>query len=202
MSLDYRLPDNNKSWYVVHCKTMKELYVSLKLNKLGITTFVPMLKEHLHRKSWYTPFFPGYIFIYVNIDNILISSINSYTEVLKILNFGNGPLTIDACIIEAIAKYLDVLNNTGEISYDFRPNELLRIKNGPLQDLEALFIGPNASGKRVRVFLDFLGGLREMQLDVDSLERIPQGSSLKPVSDKKRERYTRGKGRKIRDQCL
>jgi hypothetical protein len=47
--------------------------------------------------------------------------------------------------------------------------------------------------ERVRVLLDFLGGLRETNLSVDDLER-----STTPPPPARQERRTRGRGRPIR----
>jgi hypothetical protein len=58
--------------------------------------------------------------------------------------------------------------------------------------LEAVFLGPMRASERVRVLIEFLGQLREAELDVSALEKS------QPDARGKRQRRTRGRGRPIR----
>jgi hypothetical protein len=84
------------------------------------------------------------------------------------------------------------LNAGGYLAaHDFRPGDTLRLKRGPFQGLEAVFVGPAAPRERVRVLIEFLGGLRTMEVEAAQLERGATAASRPP-------RRTRGKGRAIR----
>jgi hypothetical protein len=83
----------------------------------------------------------------------------------------------------------------------FRSGDAVRVKHGgPLQDLEMIFVGPMTGSRRVCVLLNFLGRLKQVHLDGETLEKVPSrtatdNTAISAYSYKKR--YTRGKGRKI-----
>jgi hypothetical protein len=58
--------------------------------------------------------------------------------------------------------------------------------------MEAIFMGPMEPSERVRVLIDFLGCLRETEVDLVTLEHANSGPTHKL------ERRTRGKGRFIK----
>jgi transcription antitermination factor NusG len=102
-------------------------------------------------------------------------------------------------VIEAISEQLDKLNMLSHQSHhNFCSGDLVRVKQGPLQDLEMVFIGPTTPSKRVHVLLHFLGRLKEVQVDVETLEKMPGESDIQRELNIQPERYTRGKGRKIK----
>jgi transcriptional antiterminator RfaH len=193
MDWKIELSSSSDPWYVVHCKAKMESYAALRLNDLGIVTFLPELKTAQPGKLQSLPLFPGYVFIQANLQAVSLSQISCCPGVLRLLDFGDGPVPVDNAIIQSI---LHKINNPPRYN-DLKPDDLLRIKYGPLRDLEAIFIGPTTPSKRVRVLLHFLGGLKEAMLDRDALEKIPDPPRSKQEKFVKRERYTRGKGRKI-----
>jgi len=65
--------------------------------------------------------------------------------------------------------------------------------DGPFQGLETVFAGPTTPSKRVQVLLNFLGRLTKVEVEVSALEKRAESVRLKRI------RYTRGKGRKIRN---
>src|SRR5581483_11833056 len=188
--------ENNK-WYVVQCKTGREKYLDLMLKTLGIVTYLPLVKKYKHRAPVYVSLFPGYIFINVDFKIMSLSSINYFPSVVRILSIGNDPLVLEDEIVEAIAQELERLNNQPGNSHGFQPNDILRIRNGPLRGMEVIFIGPTTPSRRVRVFLEFLGGPKETLVNVDALEGTAVEVGGDKKKDGKRQRYTRGKGRRI-----
>jgi hypothetical protein len=79
-------------------------------------------------------------------------------------------------------------------SHHFRPGERVLITDGPLQGLEAVFQGPMRPSERVRVLIEFLGRLAEVEVPLESVERVPIGTRGHPP------RRTRGQGRVIRSR--
>lgn len=67
----------------------------------------------------------------------------------------------------------------------------MRVTQGPLQGLEAIFQGPMKPTQRVQVLLEFLGQQQKVNVDVEDLERSAAPSV-------KRERRIRGKRRRIK----
>ena len=76
----------------------------------------------------------------------------------------------------------------------FKPGDVVRIKDGPFEDLLAVFEGPTTPAVRVQVLLSTLNRAMRVRLDADNLEKAP-AHAVKAAE--KRRRRTRGRGRPI-----
>ncbi len=100
-------------------------------------------------------------------------AINSLPGVVKLVSFGGIPKSLPAREIEALRQHLNDLNAQGGLpTHSFRPGDQIRLRDGPLEGLEAVFLGPMTPSQRVRVLLDFLGTQREAEVAIDSIERV------------------------------
>lgn len=193
------VPDE-ESWYLIHCKPRRESYAADYLRSvLQLSVFLPESSVRSQREIRRVPFFPGYIFLHVNLHEVALSQINTCPGVRRLVEFGGSPNPVPQYIIEAIQGQLAYLNGLiPQPSHGLRPGDHVRVKQGPLQDLNMIFIGPTTPSKRVHVLLEMLGRLKETQVDVALLEKISELPSSPPPLRPKGERYTRGKGRRIK----
>jgi transcription antitermination factor NusG len=181
-------------WYVVHCKRLNERQAATALEKrLGLATYLPEIQRRRRGQVRCSPFFPSYLFVWADLREVIMSHINAMPGVLRLISFGDLPQPVPISVVEEIRQRVDELNaHGGLIPHNFRPGDALRLKEGPLQGLDVVFVGSARPSDRVRVLLEFLGRLSEVKVTVDLLERVSAGSTLKP------ERRTRGKGRRTR----
>lgn len=179
-------------WYVAHCKHHKEGQAAAALNeRLGLPVYLPEVSRSMRGQIQRTPFFPGYLFVRADLRVVALSQINALPGVLRLIAFGDLPQPVPVAAVEEIRRRVGELNAAGgEVMHDFRPGDTILLKRGPFQGLEAIFLGPTAPRERVRVLIEFLGGLRTMEVRADQLER-GQAAPHPP-------RRTRGKGRTIR----
>jgi transcriptional antiterminator RfaH len=193
----FNQPDGNSSWYIIHCQSKKELYAANALrSNLSISVYVPKYRLYVHGYSRLVPFFPGYIFAQADLQKVSLSQINTSPGVLRLVAFGGDPQPVPPYVIEEIVerlKQMEMLNQQ-----PFRPGDSVRIKcNGPLQGLEMVFVEPMTPSGRVSVLLSLLGRLGKV--DVEALEKFPSSTTSERnviTTYPRRERYTRGKGRK------
>ncbi len=190
--------DTMGQWYVVHCKPFKEEQVAATLeHPMGLMVYLPEVRRRFRGQLQRAPIFPRYLFVRANLQEVRLSSLNAAPGVLRLVMFGEMPQPVPVAVIEALRERVDRINDRGGLlDHQFRPGEMVRLTDGPLQGLEAIFIGPMKPSERVRVLIDFLGQLREAEVDVDLVER--SGSAL-PL---RCERRTRGRGRRIKKQQL
>ena len=183
-------------WYVVQCKPNKEGHAVRALRVLlGLTVFLPEKKIRSRGEVRYVPLFPGYFFVQVDLQKVPRGSINSSPGVLRLVEFGDVPQAVPPCVMETIFDKVNQYNNIGHLPpHGMQPGDLVRVKNGPLQELQMIFVGPHTASQRVRVLFEFLGRLKEVQIEGDRLEKITTPQTP-PASDRKR--YTRGKGRRV-----
>lgn len=183
-------------WYVVHCKSAKEQYVANILrHHLGLTTYLPEVALYWRKEIQHVPFFSGYVFLQANLQKLGTNSINSCPGVLRLLDFGDGPVEVPQILIETIQEEI-ARRNRRICSQKFSPGDPVRVTTGPLQGLWATFLEAKTSGERASILLHMLGRLNKVQLDVHTLEKIDAQEDLRPIT-LRRKRGTRGKGRKI-----
>lgn len=183
----------HQSWYAVYCQPFKERQTAMALEKrLGLTTYLPEVRRRHYGCIRLVPLFPRYIFVRANLLAISPYRINTTPGVFRLVGFDSIAQPIPAAIIEALRQQVDDLNLQGGLTgHAFQPGDAVRLRKGPFQGLEAVFVGAMRPGDRVRILLDFLGNLRQTEVDVTLLERAN-------AAPPQRERRTRGKGRPIR----
>jgi transcriptional antiterminator RfaH len=130
-----------KSWYAVHTKTHCEAFARASLDSHGVEVFLPMLRELKLLNGKYrlttSPLFPRYLFAKFDASNQL-RAVTYARGVRNIVTFGGGPSMVDESIIDAIRNQLT--DGVAELPQDrFSPGQVVRILNGPLCGLEAVF---------------------------------------------------------------
>ena len=130
-----------KCWYAVHTKPHCEVSARTSLDRLGVEVFFPMLRERklLHGKCYSTssPLFPRYLFAKFDVSNHL-RAVTYARGVRNIVAFGGGPCVVDESIIHAIrSQTTDGVLERPEGR--FSPGQIVRIQDGPLCGLGAVF---------------------------------------------------------------
>lgn len=128
-------------WYAVSTKPHQEHQAELNLRRLGIETFCPLLKHRkvIRRKSQIVvgPLFPGYLFTRLNLDD-QYRAVTYARGVRKLVAFGSSPAVVDEELIEAIKSRVG--DGYATVStHSFTPGQVVRIREGPLCGLEAIF---------------------------------------------------------------
>jgi transcriptional antiterminator RfaH len=188
-------------WYVIHCQARKERYAADAIkNYLGLCVYIPEYKQTYHGISKHLPLFPGYIFVQADLQKVSLSQINTSPGVLRLVAFGGDPQPVPHYVIE---EFMERLKQMDTLQREpFRPGDIVRVKHGgPLQDLEMIFLGPTTPSRRVCVLLNFLGRLKQVHLNGEILEKSPSrmpNGNIAISANYHRNRYTRGKGRKVK----
>jgi transcriptional antiterminator RfaH len=185
-------------WYAVYCQPLRERQAAVALEyRLGLATYLPEIRRRFRGQVQQAPLFPRYLFVRADLYAAAPSRINATPGVLRLVAFGETPQPIPAAAIEALCQQVEQLNAQGGLpEHGFHPGDPVLLASGPLQGLAALFVGPTTPSERVRVLVDFLGSLREVDVHVETLEKPNV-----PVVFR-RERGTRGKGRRIKQHKL
>ena len=129
------------SWYAVNTKMRCEAIACASLERHGVEVFFPLLRERkvLRRKCGPTtsPLFPRYLFAKFDVSSQL-RAVSYARGVKSIVTFGSSPSMVDESIIHAIQSQLT--DGVIELSEDrFSPGQIVRIQDGPLCGLEAVF---------------------------------------------------------------
>lgn len=179
-------------WYVVHCKWLKEWHTAVALESLlGLTVYLPVVRQRGRGTFGPLPFFPNYLFVHVDLREVAPSQIQAVPGVVRLVSFDTQPQPVATHVIDYIREQVHALDAQGGIPHPFKLGDTVRFKSGPFNGLEATFQGPLKPSERVRVLLEFLGSMRELEVGAEKLERVASASSAQ------HERRTRGKGRLI-----
>ncbi len=158
-------------WYVLHSKPTKEALLWEQLSLQGIESYYPCIRIHpvsVHARKL-KPYFPGYIFGYVDLECVNISMLQWMPGASGIVSFGGIPSTVPDNVIVAIRRRVDGINASGGELFDgLKPGEVVCIQEGPFNGYEAIFDARLSGEERVRVLLKFLN---KQQLPIE----LPSG---------------------------
>lgn len=150
----------SRHWYVVATLPHREKLATEQLNNQNFKTYFPRrLKTVRHaRKSFdrIVSYFPGYIFISLDLNTDQWRSVNGTRGVRSLLMGGEHPLTVPSGVVD---NFQDMTDEAGFLKpvESLRPGDDVRVVNGPMADM----IGKidRLDGKhRARVLLDMLHG--------------------------------------------
>lgn len=184
-------------WYLVYCQPLKEHYAAAALREqYELPLYLPEVKRYFKGHIQYAPLFPRYLFVRINLPQHPPSQINNTPGVSRLIMFNETPQPVPGTVVQAIQQQVERLNQAGGLTEaGLQPGDTVAITDGPLHGLEAIFVGPTTPSQRVRILLEFMGRLSEVEIDRRLLTPTVQGAAT-PAP--KRARRTRGKGRVIK----
>ena len=149
------------NWYAVYTKPHKELFSYKELKKQNFKVYFPKIQKTIKHarkvSSVIRPFFPRYIFISLDISRDLWSSVNFTPGVNRLICAGDIPAKIPDMVINELFSAQDDQGLQEYIpSLNWKIGEEIKIKEGPLSGLNALFAGLS-DDMRVNVLLDMMG---------------------------------------------
>lgn len=186
----------NLPWYVVHARPQQELLAAAVIQtRLDLPTWLPEVTQQRRSQRQRGPLFPGYLFVQASELGLPLSAINCMPGVVRVVTFGPEPQPLAATVVAALRVQLDQVNARGGLApHLFKPGETVRFRGGPLEGMEALFVGPTEPAARVEVLLRFLGSHRTLYVAPDELEIVAN-----PIAARPQRRRSRGVGRPIRE---
>lgn len=131
------------SWYAVHVRSRFERPVATELAAKGIDAYVPFLRE-VHtwtdrRKTVEVPLFPGYVFARFEDSPATRLAIVRTTGSVRILGPGSSIEPIPDVQIGAIHRL--IAGNLPLLTHPLlNEGALVRIRRGPLKDVEGLLL--------------------------------------------------------------
>jgi transcriptional antiterminator RfaH len=161
-------------WYAVLTKPRKESMVEMRLRALNVEVFLPWIRCRRRIGSRYhwvlIPLFPGYLFC--RLDLILAGKITRYTPGVKdFVKFGNRIAEVGVEVIQKLKERCPT--GIAQIqSQIYRVGDPIRIREGPLSGLEAIFEREMGGSERVAVLLELLGRRTRLVLSSEMIYRL------------------------------
>jgi transcriptional antiterminator RfaH len=161
-------------WYVLQTKPKKEGEATSYLLTKGLEVFNPLIETLSSRnrkmEKVLKSLFPNYIFVKFDLDQSYIL-VRWARGVKKVLGFGQYPTPVSDEVIETIKKRTDA-NGIVRKTCHFEPNDIIRIKSGPLRELLGIFERWVSDSERVRILLNLIGYQPTVELHYSLLEKV------------------------------
>ncbi len=158
-------------WYALRSKPRKEEVVWRQVKNQNIEVFFPRLKVQPvnPRSRKLRPYFPGYMFVQVDLDELGLSVFKWMPQTLGVVSFGEEPAIVPEHLIHAIKKrILEIDAAGGEVFDGLSPGDKVTISDGPFSGYEAIFDARVDGSERVRVLLELLNDQRQVPLELDA----------------------------------
>ena len=163
------------NWYALHVKPHKERSVFELLESQDVEAFYPYLKvkpvNPRSRKE--RAFFPGYMFVQVDIETEGRNALRWMEGTYGLVSFGGDPVQVPGRMIEELKHRLDLISEEGGLVFEnLKKGDQVRITHGPFEGHEAIF-DTRLSGKdRVQVLLSYLNNHSvRVQIDASEIEK-------------------------------
>jgi transcriptional antiterminator RfaH len=159
-----------KHWYTIRSKPRKEEIVWQQLLLRDYEAYLPFL--HVNpvnpRAKKYIPYFPGYLFVNIDLDKTGISVFQWMPHTIGVVEFGGEPAIVPDNLIIALQKRIEYLNTKGSgVVDDLRKGDQIIIRDGPFKDYDAIFDSRVSGKERVRVLLRLLGDQRQIPIEMN-----------------------------------
>jgi len=164
----------NTGWFAVHTKYQHESVAASFLAFKGFEVFLP---KYLSARRWSDrtrelslPLFPCYLFLRKGFEHRL--NVLTTPGVRGLVGFAGVPSVIPDAEVEAIRRLL-----TKDVCVEPHPflkcGDWVRVKNGPLEGLEGIFVRTKSQARLV-LSVNLLQKSAAVEVDVWSVERVPQ----------------------------
>jgi len=147
------------SWYVLHSKPRKEEMLAEQLELRKIEAFAPHIRVQVvnPRARRVRPYFPGYIFVRADLDEMGLSVLQYVPGSAGLITFGGTPAFVPDGLIHAIRQRVEEINLAGGELFDaLKPGETVLVHSGPFAGYEGIFDVRLPGTERVKVLLKLL----------------------------------------------
>lgn len=174
-------------WYVLRVRQRAEKRVAEAVEKLGLTTWVPMTKAMVQRfrkrglVKVDRPVFEGFLFVRLTGNNYAWLMLMGVDGVQSILGGEDGPLPVRPENMNALMKMQEAgvfdlakgarAQAKALIASDFPIGSTVLIKDGPFALFEAVIDG-YVHTRHVRALTNIFGGEVVVELEIDQIRRL------------------------------
>ena len=165
-----------RHWYAVQCKANEDARAEQNLQNQGFPVFRPMIRQRRRRGGRMVTvtesLFPRYMFVDLDDVNENWAPIRSTRGVLGLVRFGTYPVPVPQPVLDAIQAQIDPDSGCIDLTTntDYKPNQRVRITEGPFAGHEALFQA-RTGGERVVVLLDIMHQSQRITLSEQAIDR-------------------------------
>lgn len=158
-------------WYAIRTKPRKEDVVWGQVRTGGFESYYPRLKVNPvnPRARRLVPYFPGYIFIRIDLETSGLSVVQWMPHTIGLVSFGGDPSPVpDHLIVELQKRVKDIIEAGGELFQGLKPGDPVQIVDGPFKGYEAIFDSRIPGSERVKVLLALMSNPRQVPVEMNA----------------------------------
>ena len=176
---------NSDYWYVFFVRTGQEQKAADQIKtafEVDEVTHLKFLSETLFRKSGYVTkevklMFPGYVFIATKIRNDefvgrSLDCVHKSKYIVKLLCYDDTHQAAMSSEEQAALDWLVQDNHCIEVSKGFIIGDRVIVTDGPLVGRESIIKGIDRHKMKAVIELEFMGGVRQMKVSLEIVERV------------------------------
>jgi transcriptional antiterminator RfaH len=167
-----------EKWYVAHSKHRNEELLWKQFCIRNFESYYPRLKVKTvnPRARKVQPYFPGYLFVRVDLDVTGRSIIEWMPGGVGLVSFGDEPAFIPDSLIYSIKQRIESLETVpAENPVLLSKGDRILIHEGIFRGYEAIFDDQFSGADRVRVLLSLLGNRQiPVELPANCIHRLDQ----------------------------
>jgi transcriptional antiterminator RfaH len=175
---------STRKWYAVQTKPHSEFFAENALGSVPeVQAYLPTVRvEPVNPRARKTrPFFPGYLFACLDLDQVGLSAVQWSAGVTRIVGYGENPTPIPDHVIIEIRRRVDESQQKDPLGLgQFRRGDRVRITAGPFEGFEGMFDARLGGKTRSRILLEFVGRLTATEVDIRTLEKVRPGPGRSP----------------------
>ncbi len=173
------MSEDQRHWYAIRSKPNKEDFLYRQLISRDITAFYPRIRAkpvNPRARKW-VPYFPGYLFVHVNLDETGVRPMNRIPGSIGLVMFGHYVPIVPEAVLAVIKRQIDATTDErGRLLPDISPGSQIKVVGGSFKGYEAIFDARLQGHDRVRVLLKMLSDrLVAVELESDDIELWEQG---------------------------
>ena len=148
----------SSSWHVLQSKPHREDFLFSQLQHRQIEVFYPRLRVNPinPRSRKLIPFFPGYLFVHIDLNAIPLSSLFYIPGVNRVVSFDSSPAIVSEEVITGIKHNLERINTKPKQQEQLTQGDPVLILGGPFEGYQAIFDARIEGSERVRLLIKFL----------------------------------------------
>jgi transcription antitermination factor NusG len=156
-------------WYVLNCHSWYEEVLSKNILSQGFESYYPYIRVHPvnPRAHVARPYFPGYIFVRLDLASVGVNVFNSMPYSNGLVSFGGEPAVLADVIVDSISRNLEEINRrTNEGIKKLKQGQQVTIESGVFSGYDASFLYYLSGSQRARVLLMLLSQGRYVSVDL------------------------------------
>jgi len=165
---------SNTAWYAIYTKPRQEERAATNLHAWGIEIVLPRIAQTDGGRT-VRPFFPRYLFAKFHAADML-HKVNQTRGVSRVVSFGASPIVVDSEVVDAIRDHADrnlIVRRRDKFSH----GDLVRLSNGPLQEMIGILESHGPETDRVRILLTCVSYSLRVQANVFDIRKADKTAS-------------------------